>query len=264
MNYFHGMILSLLMLLVGQYNIPRRTGATAASGGGGCTAPTSIETSQWPVYGTGVTCVGGACTSGSSISLIPDTVGSLSLAGNTGSYAEPHWSPSIFGSLQAANYSNPSGMSLGTGIPTSVTSTSFWATLQVAGSGRGIVGGPNSALEWRISAGGVQQVLVSNVALIGSGSQVFTTGVSYTVAVTVNATTGAWAMYTMSGGVVTTDASGTAGAISFGANITDFGIANGHADGFTGNIVDAGYFNGIWNSTQLNQIAAWSQCHAGV
>jgi hypothetical protein len=37
MNYFHGIIISLLLLLCGQFNIPLRTGATAASGGGGGT-----------------------------------------------------------------------------------------------------------------------------------------------------------------------------------------------------------------------------------
>jgi hypothetical protein len=68
----------------------------------------------------------------------------------------------------------------------------------------------------------------------------------------------------MSDGVVTADGSGTAGAITFGVPITDFGVANGHADGFNGNIADAGYFNGIWNSTALNAIAAWSHCNAGV
>jgi hypothetical protein len=68
----------------------------------------------------------------------------------------------------------------------------------------------------------------------------------------------------MAGGVVTADGSGTAGAISFGAPITTFGVANGLADAFQGNILDAGYFNGIWNSTALNAIAAWSNCNAGV
>jgi hypothetical protein len=34
MNFFHGMILSLLLLLGGQFNIPRRSGATASSASG--------------------------------------------------------------------------------------------------------------------------------------------------------------------------------------------------------------------------------------
>lgn len=259
----YGLVLALFLLQIGGKG---GVGGKSGVGGGvsGCAAPTAFETSQWPVYGAGVTCVT-ACGSGVAINLIPDTVGSLNLAGNTGSYAEPTYLPSAFGTLAAAAYSNPSGMALGAGIPTSVTSTSFWATLAPSGGARGIVGGPASAFEWRITTGGCcQEVLVSGVSVIGHGSAAFTNGAKYTVAVTVNSVTGAWALYTMSGGVVTSDGSGTIGAITFGAPITDFGTANGTADGFQGNIVDAGYFAGIWNSTALNAIAAWSNCNAGV
>ncbi|MCU1247100.1 MAG: hypothetical protein JWQ49_129 [Edaphobacter sp.] len=60
MNFFHGTILSLLLLLSGQFNIPRRTGATAASAGGSTIAFVSGASHQCYASSGGGTTL--ACT----------------------------------------------------------------------------------------------------------------------------------------------------------------------------------------------------------
>jgi hypothetical protein len=57
MNFFHGMIISLLLLLSGQFNIPRRTGATAASGNPCASVP------AWTVQYVSSTLTAGTITS---------------------------------------------------------------------------------------------------------------------------------------------------------------------------------------------------------
>lgn len=229
---------------------------------GSCTPPT--ETSRWPFYGAGVTCLSGACTGQDSIRItaVPDVVGTNNLG--LGGLARPFYFASGaggFASLASGHFDGGSDLALGTSIATAVTTISYWNTIQLNAMGisAGMLGGAPGALEFRIGTTNHLELLISNIALIGSGTTTFATG-KYTVGFTLNTTTGAWNLYKCSGGSCTVDGSGTYGAVTFTNPITSIGTANGTSDIFNGLILESGYLNGISTAGW----GTWSQCNAGI
>jgi hypothetical protein len=238
---------------------------------GTCVVPSSVEVSQWPHYGTGVTCAGG-CTVGNAITLVPDTVGSNNFAGNTGIEAEPTYQPAIFGVLPAGDYpAGPNALFATSSIPTSSPGNAtyaFWITVKTGtvGGSLGMIGGNSGALEWRINSSGHQEILISGFASIGTGSATLSSNTKYTLAMSINGTTGVWTLWKIASNSVTVDGTGTYGTlpVGFSNSVDEIGAADGGSEPFNGLILDAGYSTSSWTATPLSLIAAFSQCNAGV
>jgi hypothetical protein len=233
-----------------------------------CVDPTTIETYEWPMYGTGVTCTPtSACTNSANIANVPSIV-SPNNATPYGTANYPIYTTSTFGTLAGANLGSPSisALYLQYPIPAANTTYSMWWTFKLASGGGGALNGGTigNAFEWRVYPTGQQMALDSGSYEIGQGSYTFAAGTAYTVAATINTTTGAWALYTLSGGVATLDGSGTVTPFTFANPMDTIGASYDNTDPFSGYILDGGYYDGIWTSTQLTAIAAYSKCKAGV
>jgi hypothetical protein len=258
MRYF--LVVALLLATPMQNPGPAVTGALAAAAG--CTAPTAYETNEWPVFGS-ITCTGG-CSTGNAITLVPDIVGSTNLTA-AGGGNDPTFVSSAFGTLGAANFSSTVPQYFPFSSTFSLASTySWWFTFQSTtnGTGQALTANTLGAFEYRINSSRHQEILIEAVASLGAGTATFASATKYTVGMTRNSSTGAWTLYTFSGGASTVDASGTT-AGTFTQPQKYVGLAGG-GEGFDGRILDGGYFAGSWTSTALTAIAAYSLCKAGV
>ena len=132
-----------------------------------------------------------------------------------------------------------------------------------------IAGGAAQDIGWADSNSTAHQWLANvNTASIGSGTATLTAGSWYAIAITIQATasgTGNYAFYKESGGSYSSDGSAT-GVTAFptsGSTSNQIGLY------YTGtyaqfNLAELGYYNGVWNGTQLTAWATYAHCQYGL
>lgn len=247
----------VLMLSTGQYvaTVPATSSVT-------CTPPSN--TYRWAAFNSANLC---GTTGGSSCTTNGQAMYKLTeINGNTGHNAEqatttaqPTYTTNAINSLPAATFNGTSDdFPLVTSIPNTVTTYSFYAVVNpaAAGSYRGIVGG---GLSWDFNTTNNLDLRISGSTDIATGTNAYsTTGTWLTLAVTYNNSTNAYAFYVCSAGTCTVDKSGTGAAVSLTSGISSLGTFGTHY--FNGSIAEIGYYNGIFSSTDLTNLGAYSQC----
>lgn len=255
--YFHGIIIALLLLLTGQFTLPTRGGI--ASGTATCTPPTM--TYRWPVYGAGNTCNGGlACSNGLGIDTLVDVVGTNNATQAT-SGNRPIYTTGAINSLPAAAYNGTTNvLSLGTALMAATTTyVALGIKIDTSSLHGAIFGGPSGGeLELRVN-GTHQELLIENVAVIGTGTTTLTNGSFMTLVATYNSGTGTWALYTCSGGTCTVDSSGT-NIKTITAGMSNLGAAPGSSEFYSSNIAEFEYASSITTAG----IGAYSLCKFGI
>jgi hypothetical protein len=263
MNYLA--FLTLLFLLV------RSVGPVAILTGRGtavsCTPPTM--TYRWSVRNPGIGCTAGACVNGGTISSLPSSVGS-NPATNSSSGRQPIYTTNVINGQPAALFNgvtNSEFLALTTPnvLPQSGSAT-FYAVIEptstCASTNCAMFGGAaTNNFEYRVNTSSKQQMLQQQNVSIGIGTATISTTAFTTVAATYNFGTGAWALFTCSGGTCSSDGSGTGGPTSGWANSSTYlGAAPDIAEWFSGYIAEWGYLNSISTAG----IGAYSSCQYGI
>ena len=233
----------------------------AVSGSNACAAPTF--TYDWAAWNPNNYCAsvgGGSCAGGGGTPLnyIQDSIAN-NVGSGPGALGAAYYLNQING-LGAATFSGTQAWTFTNAIPDSNNFT-FWAVLKLSSNG-GAIFGPtaNGGLAWYVQP--TQQALTADfTTVIGAASATYSTSTWYTVAATYNTSTGAYAFYTCSGGTCTNIGSGT-NHVSLTQSTTRIGLGSGGSgtDLFTGQIAEAGYYNGI----STTGIGAWSLCKYGI
>ena len=120
-----------------------------------------------------------------------------------------------------------------------------------------MIGGNAGGMEWRINSSLHQELLVAGSVSLGAGTATISTTGYTALAAQFNVTTGAWALFTVSGGSVHSDGSGTTVGVP-SQPIMDIGVGDS-ADFFDGSIAEVSYLNG----TSTTGIGAYTlACYA--
>ena len=265
------MIKALLSaLLVGCFAASPQYISTSGGGQPGysaaCTAPTM--TYRYAAYNSSNAC---GTTGGSSCTTNGQAAYSAAdfVAGNTATEAttarQAVYNTNEINGLPAWTFSDAvagTGFVMGTAIPSSISAFTMYAVMEfpTAHAGALLSNTPGGAIEWRINSGNNMQLEVNETLNIGASTQNLSTNTWYTVVVTYNTVSGAYAFYNASGGTLTAEGSGT-NAQSFTQPTAIIGNAGfGTSDYYNGQIAEIGFLNSV-NTTG---IAAWSKCEYGL
>ncbi len=256
---FKGIILGSLICLQSAVSIGRGTGALASASG---TCALTGATYQWPVYNAANTCgTGVACTNGAGI----NTLASIATANNATqatTASQPIYTTGQVNGLPAMVFNGTSDvLTLATGIGLNQPTITWYSVVKPtsAATNQVIVGGSvTGSFEWAISSTKHQEIVEDNVVVIGTGTATISSTAYTTLVAQYTLSTGAWQLYTCSGGTCTSDGSGTTtlpGGM-FTNDTNTFGYTTS-ADGYsTASIAEIGYFNTI----TLSNIAGYSSC----
>jgi hypothetical protein len=193
-----------------------------------------------------------------------------SVAGNNftqtntvGTPAQPVYTASAINGLVAGLFTSATPytlMTIGTAIPTSVTTYSWYAVLNpTTGATLKIFGGSaNGDLRWYISSTGHQGLGIGGGSTIATGTATLASGTWVTIAFTYNSSTGAAALYKCSAGTCSSDGTATVTSSPTVA-ISTLGIGEGSSP-FKGDIAEIGYYNGI----SISGVGSWSSCEYGI
>jgi len=237
-----------LLLLFSQYNPSGPVFPT--TGGGGCVPGVGGLTYDWRIFAAGTT----VATNGSGVNNWEEILLSNNASQATGGN-QPIYTTGAINSLPAALFNGTSDTLTLTGASTPTSGPIPLGTalqygfavfrLSSTGNNSGILGGATSGggLEWRINSSNHQELLAEGVASIGVGSATFAASTTYAVAYSYNQTTGAYAFYTIAGGTVSSDGSGTNVQI-FTDNTDSLGAAPDVGDYFHGYIPEIGFIIG--------------------
>ena len=211
------------------------------SNGSNCSTPPTM-TADWETFAAGTT----VAVNGSGVNNLTDVVAANNAVQPTGGL-QPIYHTAQVNGLPATTFTaaNFQVLDITTPIASTVTTYTFFAVVKpTAGGGNySILGGNAGGMEWRINSSLHQELLVAGSVSLGAGTATLSTTNYTAIAAQFNVTSGAWALYTVSGGSVHSDGSGT----TIGVPSQPFmSIGEGDSsDFFDGSIVQVGYLNGI-------------------
>lgn len=237
MNPFvSGLILSGLVLLQSVAGVRHRVPSSSSS----CISPTGL-TYDWQVFAAGTT----VATNGSGVNNLVDVIAANNATQSTGGN-QPIYTTGAIHSLPAAAFNGSSDtLTLTTPILFSNNLWFFFVVFNLSSTGvnSGIVGGATSGggLEWRINGSNNQELLNQGVASISAGSDTYTTGTNYATAFSYNQTTGAYALYKISGGSANADGTASTNIQTLTNNLDSLGAAPDIHDWFHGQIIEWGF-----------------------
>jgi hypothetical protein len=250
--------------LLFQFTIPQR--GTIATAPVSCTTPTQL-TDVWLVFNafplvtcdSGVTCVTGVNVNND---LVTDTITSANNATQSTNSQRPIWTANVVGthagdafsggSLQLLSYTGSTYSNVVIGV--------LAHTVPSLGTVDAFFGGSsNGALELKINASGKLELDVQEQALIGQGSTIYTPGATLNFMATFSGST--WALYSMSGGTATLDASGSYSGTALSNANNQLGAATGVPEFGIGTYL--GWFAGT-GTTSITNIATWATCETSI
>jgi hypothetical protein len=233
--------------------------------GGGCSPPTM--TGRWAAYNSANLCGlggGSSCTTtGDVFYQETDFVASNSLTQTSTSH-QPTYTTGAINSLPAVDFAGSPTEYLPSGSGFIVPTTGSFTLYAIFNADDFTVIKPllstttAGGLLWGFYAGG-ELLNIAGGSAIGSSITTYSTGVWYTLVVTYNTSTGAYAFYNCSGGTCAADGSGTNVQ-----TITQVSELVG------GDFPDSSFFNGkmaefsYLNSVSTAGIGAWSLCKYGI
>ena len=247
-------LISFLLLALPAHapNAQMLVGITGAVTPGTCVNPTT--TSQWIASNScssGAACMNDAVSSNNAVQTV---------SGNRPTYT----AYGIFNKpyLTFATASSQF-LNLTSTIPTSNTTYSFYAVLNNTSlsANNYLVAGGAGAIGYGIGSSGKQGIAKVSTAWAASGTNAIAANKNYAIAATFNTSTNAYQFFLVSGGGYTSDGSGTATAETYTVAMSYLGYANAYAAIST---PEMGYYNGIWNSTQLQALATYVNCQYGL
>jgi hypothetical protein len=152
------------------------------------------------------------------------------------------------------------------GIPSSVTQYTFVAygvNFSTLSGTQTLFGGYSSAyLAWRTNT--VQYLITYGGAAIGTGTPTLSSGTPYTLALTSDSVAAQAKFYICSGGTCTQDGTGVTTNDPPSTPIYYLGWEEGNNTFLNGSLPELDFYQGIYNSTNLSEVATYSRACYGI